>query len=82
MSDVLHVVHPRAAGLDVHKRQSTATVRLGPKDGGEPQMHTGVFHALGVRKTTPTGSREAGLPCTPLPAWNAGTARVWSRRGD
>ena len=28
MSDVLHVVHPRAAGLDVHKMQITATVRL------------------------------------------------------
>ena len=47
MSDVLHVVHPRAAGLDVHKMQITATVRLCPRDGGEPVMHTGVFSALG-----------------------------------
>ena len=47
MSDVLHVVHPRAAGLDVHKMQITATVRLCPEDGGEPVMHTGVFSALG-----------------------------------
>lgn len=47
MSDVLHVVHPRSAGLDVHKMQITATVRLCPEDGGEPVMHTGVFSAFG-----------------------------------
>ena len=47
MSDVLHVVHPRAAGLDVHKMQITATVRLCSEGGGEPVMHTGVFSALG-----------------------------------
>ena len=47
MSEVFHVVHPRAAGLDVHKMQITATVRLCPEDGGEPVMHTGVFSALG-----------------------------------
>ena len=47
MSDVLHVVHPRAAGLDVHKMQITATVRLCAEAGGEPVMHTGVFSALG-----------------------------------
>ena len=28
MNDDLHVVHARAAGLDVHKLEITATVRL------------------------------------------------------
>ena len=27
-SDEMHVVHPRAAGLDVHKMQITVSVRL------------------------------------------------------
>ena len=33
MNDALHVVHPRAAGLDVHKMEITATVRLCDEPG-------------------------------------------------
>ena len=33
-SDSLHVMHPRAAGLDVHKMQISAAVRLAPPRGG------------------------------------------------
>ena len=40
----LHVVHPRAAGLDVHKMQITATVRLS-EGGGEPVEETREFAA-------------------------------------
>ena len=45
INDSLHVVHPRAAGLDVHKMEITATVRLcdGP---GEPQSETRSFSTL------------------------------------
>ncbi len=28
ITDTLHVVHPRAAEIDVHKHQLTATVRV------------------------------------------------------
>ncbi len=38
----LHVLYPRAAGLDVHKMQITATVRL-CEGGGEPVVETRVF---------------------------------------
>ena len=34
--DALHVVHPRAAGLDIHKMQITATVRRCRRDGRTP----------------------------------------------
>jgi hypothetical protein len=40
MNDDLCVVHARAAGVDVHKGHITATVRLGPATGGEPQCET------------------------------------------
>ena len=45
LKDALHVVHPRAAGLDIHKMEITATVRLcdGP---GDPVCETKVFSAL------------------------------------
>ena len=38
----LHGVHPRAAGVDVHKMQTTATVRL-CEGGGEPVVETRCF---------------------------------------
>ena len=46
MNDDLHVVHARAAGLDVHKLKITATVRLCAALGGEPTCETRVFSAL------------------------------------
>ncbi len=45
MIDALHVVHPRAAGLDVHKMEITATVRL-CGEPGEPVCETRTFSAL------------------------------------
>ena len=45
MTDTLHVVHARAAGLDVHKMQITASVRL-CTGAGEPQIETRTFEAL------------------------------------
>ena len=46
MNDELCVVHPRAAGLDVHKGHITATVRLaGPTDARQ-QAQTRLFNAL------------------------------------
>ena len=39
----LHVVRPRAAGLDVHKMEITATVRLCE---GEPVVETRCFSTL------------------------------------
>ena len=46
MTDTLHVVHARAAGLDVHKMQITASVRLCTPGAGEPQIETHTFEAL------------------------------------
>ena len=46
MNDDLCVVHPRAAGLDVHKGHITATVRLCATTAGEPQCETHTFDAL------------------------------------
>lgn len=46
VNDTLHVVHARAAGLDVHKREITATVRLCAAPGGEPVCETRTFSAL------------------------------------
>ena len=46
MNDDLHVVHPRAAGLDVHKLEITATVRLCAAPGSEPVCETRTFSAL------------------------------------
>ena len=46
MNDGLGVVHPRAAGLDIHKGHITATVRLCEPTGGEPQCETRTFSAL------------------------------------
>ncbi len=43
--DTMHVVHPRAAGLDVHKMQVTATVRLARRNT-DAEMFTRVFSAL------------------------------------
>ena len=44
LTDKMHVVHPRAAGLDVHKMEITATVRS--PEGGEPETGTRVFSTL------------------------------------
>ena len=46
MSDTLHVVHARAAGLDVHKMQITVSVRRCAPGAGEPQVETRTFEAL------------------------------------
>ena len=45
VNDELHVVHARAAGLDVHKMEITATVRL-CEGGGAPRSETRRFDAL------------------------------------
>ena len=53
-ADDLHVVRPRAAGLDVHKMAITATVRLCEPGQGLPRMATREFSALpkGLRELT------------------------------
>ena len=48
VNDALHVVHPRAAGLDVHKMEITATVRLCDKPG-EPFCETRSFNCCMMR---------------------------------
>ena len=45
-TDNLHVIHPRAAGLDVHKMQITVSIRTCTSGGGEPQLETQAFEAL------------------------------------
>lgn len=45
MNDEMHVVHARAAGLDVHKMEITATVRL-CEGAGSPRCETRRFDAL------------------------------------
>ena len=51
-SGALHMVEPRAAGLDVHKLQVTASIRLCDPDGGPPASATREFG------TTPAGLRS------------------------
>lgn len=46
MNDELCVVHPRAAGLDIHKANITATVRLAGPNVAEPRFETRMFNAL------------------------------------
>ena len=46
MNDELCVVHPRAAGLDIHKGHITATVRLSEATAGPPRCETRMFSAL------------------------------------
>ena len=46
MTDNLHVVHACAAGLDVHKMQITASIRICVPGGGTPQVETRTFEAL------------------------------------
>ena len=41
----MHVVHRRAAGLDVHKMQVTATLLACPPGSGEPRADTREFAA-------------------------------------
>ena len=64
MNDELCVVHPRAAGLDVHKGHITATVRLADPTAPKPRAETRMFNAL-----------PSGLAA--LVAWS-GTG--WSRK--
>ena len=45
LTDTMTVIHPRAAGLDVHKMQITATVRVA-RPGAEAQVITRQFGAL------------------------------------
>ena len=45
LTDTMHVIHRRAAGLDVHKMQITATVRLA-RPGAEAEVITKQFSAL------------------------------------
>ena len=44
-TDTMHVIHPRAAGLDVHKMRITATVRLA-RGGADARTFTETFSAL------------------------------------
>ena len=60
MNDDLHVVHGRAAGLDVHKMEITATVRL-CEAGGEPVCETRRFEALPRRSA---GNWRTGCAAT------------------
>lgn len=46
LTDKMHVVHPRAAGLDIHKMEITATVRLCSPEGGDPETETEAFSTL------------------------------------
>ncbi len=46
LTDKMHVVHPCAAGLDVHKMEITATVRLCSPEGGDPETETEAFGTL------------------------------------
>ena len=45
-TDTLHVVDPRAAGIDVHNMQITASVRICAPGGGQPKIETRTFEAL------------------------------------
>ena len=68
----LHVVRPRAAGLDVHRMEITATVRLCEGEG-EPVVETRCFSTL------PSGLEE-------MVAWLTGHGcrgtKVVENRGD
>ena len=46
INDDLHIVHARAAGLDVHKMKITATVRICEANGGQAKCETREFSAL------------------------------------
>ena len=60
--DTMHVVHPRAAGLDVHKMQITATVRLACRNT-DAEMFTRVFSALpSGLEHWPAGCSTTGSP--------------------
>ena len=45
-TDTLHVVHPRAASMDVHNMQITVSIRICAPGCGEPQIETRTFEAL------------------------------------
>ena len=73
--DSMHVVHPRAAGLDVHKMQITASLRLA-QPRGDPLTATREFSALprGLRALTDWllahGVSAAGMEATGI-FWKA-----------
>ena len=46
INDELHVEHTRAGGLDVHKMQVTASVRVCNFNGGHLQCETHIFGAV------------------------------------
>ena len=50
-NDTLNLIHPRAAGLDVHKMHIAASVRPA-RSGAEAEVFTRIFGAL------PSGRRE------------------------
>ncbi len=46
IKDQLHIVHARAGGLDIHKMQITAAVRICQFEAAEPSCETRTFGAL------------------------------------
>ena len=54
MDDTMHVVHPRAAGLDIHKMAITATIRMA-RPGGVAVSETREFPALSSGLAAMTG---------------------------
>lgn len=79
INDDLHVVHARVAGLDVHKMQITATVRLCETKGESARCETRVFSALpgGLKQL-----REWLLACGVTAAGMEGTGIYWQAPWD
>lgn len=80
IKDDLHVVHARAADLDVHKMVITASVRICEAGGGEARCETRGFSALPdglaelVRQLGGHGVAAAGMEGTGIywqAPWNA-----------
>ena len=46
INDDLHIVHARVAGLDIHKMQITASIRICDPGGGQARCETREFSAL------------------------------------
>ena len=71
LNDELHVVHARAAGLDVHKMEITATVSL--------SLNTSSNASPRTRRTWRQARRSGAMPPPPAPtsgcaANNSGSA--------
>ena len=75
LTDKMHVVHPRAAGLDVHKMEITATVRLCSPEGGDPETETEAFSTLesGMRDLV-AWLRGHGVTAAAMEATGLGTS--------